>query len=491
MAAADEGVRLLTPELRLVAELIPYARNSKTHPAAQIEAIAANMQRVGFTNPILIADGVIIAGHGRLKAAQKLGLTRVPCIDISHLSADERRAQVIWDNRSGDAFGAGLDLEMLKLETDDLRAAGFDLEAYTGFAEDELAKLFEGMEVDEPEGNGDPEAVPDVPEVPHSRLGDVWVVGDHRVMCGSSLEGDAWDRLLGQNEADLVFTDPPYGVSVGDKNDSIAKAQGRKNKTGGILNDDLQGDDLYKFLLPMFECVRDRMKPGSAIYVYHADFQGIAFRTAFRDAGFKLSGCLIWKKNTFSLGRSDHQWIHEPALVGWKPGAAHKWYGGRKQSTFFDLGDENPFQRMEDGRWRVAVGDQVFIVEGDAKVEALPGSIFSEPKPARNESHPTMKPVNLVARHLRNSGRPGDLVVDAFGGSGSTAIAAAQLRMRSCLMELDPKYVDVIVRRLEMFLGVRAVHAVTGEVFPREGEVRREAPADDVLGEAGDPSDVF
>lgn len=492
MAAADEGVRLPTPELRLVAELVPYSRNSRTHSAAQIEALAANMQRVGFTNPILVADGVIIAGHGRLKAAQKIGLTRVPCIDLSHLSEDERKAQVIWDNRSAE-LGSSWDLEMLKLETDDLRADGFDLEAYTGFGEDDLAKLFEGME-DEPEqGEADPDAVPDVPEVPHSRLGDVWVVGDHKVMCGSSLEGSAWDVLLGQNEADLVFTDPPYGVSVGEKNDSIAKAQGRKNKTGGILNDDLQDDDLYKFLLAMFECVRDRMKPGSAIYVYHADAQGIAFRTSFRDAGFKLSGCLIWKKNTFSLGRSDHQWIHEPALVGWKPGAAHRWFGGRKQSTFFELGEDNPFQQMEDGRWRITVGDRVFIVSGDAKVEALPGSIFSEPKPSRNESHPTMKPVALVARHLRNSGRPGDLVVDAFGGSGSTAIAAAQLRMRSCLMELDPKYVDVIVRRLEMFLGVRAVHAVTGEFFPRDGEMRAPAApsAPPVEKAQGDPADVF
>jgi DNA modification methylase len=472
-----DGVRMPT-EVRLleVDALLPYARNSKTHGKAQVAAIARSMQEVGFTNPLLIADGGILAGHGRLLAAKSLGLSRVPCIDLSHLSDTQRRALVIWDNRSAE-LDSGYDLEMLKLETDDLRAMGIDLESATGFAEEDLAKLFEGMvDPDAPGAGGDPDAVPDVPVVPHSRLGDVWEVAGHRVMCGSSLEAKDWDVLMPHEQADLVFTDPPYGVSVGDKNDSIAKAQGRKNKTGGILNDELQGDDLYKFLLPMFQRVFDLMKPGAGIYVYHADSQGIAFRTAYRDAGFKLSGCLIWKKNTFSLGRSDHQWIHEPCLTGWKPGAAHRWFGGRKQSTFFELGTGSPFQQMEDGRWRVTVGDETFVVDGSATVEHAPGSIYSFPKPSRSELHPTQKPVELCRKHLRNSARPGDLVVDAFGGSGSTALAAHMERMRSRLMELDPKYVDVIVRRLEMFTGERAVHVATGELFPREDEVR--APPD-------------
>lgn len=483
-----DGVRVPT-EVRLVAvdALLPYARNAKTHGKAQVAAIARSMKEVGFTNPLLIADGGILAGHGRLMAAKSLGLTRVPCIDLSHLPEDKRRALVLWDNRSAE-IDSGYDLEMLKLETDDLRALGLDLEAETGFAEEDLAKLFEGMvDAEPPGGGGDPDDVPDVPVVPHSRLGDVWEIAGHRVMCGSSLEAPAWDALMRDEMADLVFTDPPYGVSIGDKNDSIAKAQGRKNKTGGILNDELQGDDLYKFLLTMLKCVTDRMKPGASIYVYHADSEGLAFRAAMRDAGVKIRGCLIWKKNTFSLGRSDHQWIHEPALFSWREGAAHRWFGGRKQSTFFDLGDSNPFQKMEDGRWRVAVGDQVFIVSGDATVEALPGSVFSEPKPSKSELHPTMKPVPLVSRHLKNSARPGDIVVDAFGGSGSTAVAAHQLGMKSRLMELDPKYVDVIVRRLEMFTGARAVHAVTGEAFPGDGGVRAEAVVSEPLPDDGEP----
>ncbi len=452
--------------------LLPYARNSKMHSPAQVQIIAGSIQRFGWTNPCVVASGTILAGHGRIMAAKQLGLKRVPCIDVSHLSEADRRAYVIMDNRSAEV-GASWDLDMLKLETDELRAMGMDLEQMTGFSEEDLAKLLEGIEdEDGAGGNVDPDDAPPLPLEPISRLGDVWVIGDHKVMCGSSLEPSAWNVLLGDEMADLVFTDPPYGVSVGEKNDSIAKAQGRTNKTGSILNDELQDDDLYRFLLPMFQCMFDRMKPGASIYVYHADLQGIAFRTAFRDAGFRVRGCLIWKKNTFSLGRSDHQWIHEPCLFSWKEGARHRWYGGRKQSTFFELGAGSPFQQMEDGRWRVVVGDEVFIVEGDAKVESLTGSVYSAPKPARSDLHPTQKPVELCRRHLRNSARSGNIVVDAFGGSGSTAIAAHMENMKSRLMELDPKYVDVIVQRLQTMTGLQAVNAITGEAYPGSGDMR-------------------
>jgi len=487
MSAAAPSVVMPTEiVMRSVEELLPYAANSRKHSPAQIDILAATIKRVGWTNPLLIADGGILAGHGRVMAAKKLGLSRVPCIDLSYLPEMERRALVINDNRLAE-FGSSWDLEALKAETDVLREAGLDVEELTAFSENELTDLFDGM-VEPPKTNGNPDDAPPVPETPVSVLGDVWCIGDHRVMCGSSLEPAAWNVLMGQDEADVVFTDPPYGVSVGDKNDSIAKAQGRKNKTGGILNDDLQGDDLYKFLLAMFQCVSDRMKPGASIYVYHADSEGIAFRTAFRDAGFKIRGCLIWKKNTFSMGRSDHQWIHEPALFGWREGAAHTWLGGRKQSTFFDLGEDSPFRQLPDGRWQITVGEQVFTVSGDATVEAAPGSLFLEPKPAKSALHPTMKPVNLVARHLKNSARRGDVVLDAFGGSGSTAVAAHQLGMKSRLMELDPKYVDVICLRLSAFTGLPITHAVTGELFPRNGG-QRVAPSAEP--QANDGSDVF
>lgn len=488
----DGGVRMPT-EVRLVdvAALLPYARNSKLHDAGQIEMIAKSMQDVGFTNPLLIADGGILAGHGRLLAAKKLGLSRVPCIDLSHLPEDKRRALVIWDNRSQE-LGGGYDLDMLKLETDYLRSVGFDLEATTGFSEEDLAKMLEGLDDPVTAGAGaDPDDVPDVPDEPASRRGDVWCIGEHRVMCGSSLEPRDWDVLMAGELADVVWTDPPYNVDIGGKNDNLAKAQGRKNKTGAILNDSMDDKEFYEFLLAMYRAVFDQMKPGAPIYVFHADSEGINFRTAFRDAGFKLQSVLSWKKNALVLSRWDHHPITEPCLYGWKPGAAHKWYGGRKQTTFTEIGEGSPFQRMEDGRWRVTVGDETFIVEGDAKVEAVPNSVITEPKPAKSELHPTMKPTNLVQRQLRNSARPGNVVVDAFGGSGSTAVAAHQLGMRARLMELDPKYVDVIVRRLEMFTGARAVHALTGEAFPRDGMPRAAALASvsaplDGLGETAD-----
>lgn len=484
-----DGVRVPT-EVRLVAveALLPYARNSRNHDKAQVAAIARSMKEVGFTNPLLIADGGILAGHGRLMAAKSIGLSRVPCIDLSHLSEPQRRALVIADNRLAEM--ASWDLEMLKLETDDLRALGLDLEAETGFAEEDLAKLFEGMvDAEPPGGGGDPDDVPDVPAVPHSRLGDVWEVAGHRVMCGSSLEAKDWDVLMAGELADVVWTDPPYNVDIGGKNDQIAKSQGRKNKTGAILNDSMGDKDFYNFLLAMYRAVFDQMKPGAAIYVFHADSEGINFRTAFRDAGFKLQSVLSWKKNSLVLSRWDHQPISEPALYGWKPGAAHRWFGGRKQTTFSEMGSGSPFQKMEDGRWKVVIGDEVFIVSGDATVESAPSSVIQEPRPSKSDLHPTMKPTNLVLRQLRNSARPGDVVLDAFGGSGSTAVAAHQAGMHARLMELDPKYVDVIVRRLEMFTGERAVHASTSEPFPRDGEVRQPAAA--VVPDAHDDGQPF
>lgn len=485
-----DGVRVPT-EVRLVAveALLPYARNSRNHDKAQVAAIARSMKEMGFTNPLLIADGGILAGHGRLMAAKSIGLSRVPCIDLSHLSEPQRRALVIADNRLAEM--ASWDLEMLKLETDDLRALGLDLEAETGFAEEDLAKLFEGMvDAEPPGGGGDPDDVPDVPAVPHSRLGDVWEVAGHRVMCGSSLEAKDWDVLMAGELADVVWTDPPYNVDIGGKNEMLDRADGGSRSKSGCIRNDKMGDAAFReFLLKAFQCLFDAAKPGAPIYVFHADSEGINFRTAFRDAGFKLQSVLSWKKNSLVLSRGDHQQISEPALYGWKPGAAHRWFGGRKQTTFSEMGSGSPFQKMEDGRWKVVIGDEVFIVSGDATVESAPSSVIQEPRPSKSDLHPTMKPTNLVLRQLRNSARPGDVVLDAFGGSGSTAVAAHQAGMHARLMELDPKYVDVIVQRLEMFTGMRAVHAVTGEPFPRDGEVRQ--PAAPVVPDAPDDGQLF
>ena len=494
-----DGVRMPTAiVLRLVAELLPYAKNSRKHSPAQIDALARSMQGpAGFTNPLLIADDGILAGHGRLLAAHKIGLRRVPTINLSHLDADQRRALVIWDNRSAE-IGGGYDLEMLKAETDYLRSAGYDLEAELGFSEEDLAATLADLDAPvEPGPAANPDDAPALPAHPVSALGDVWEIGAHRVMCGSSLEGADLDVLMAGQLADVVWTDPPYNVDIGDKTRNLDKALnrvnvGRQGKNASILNDKMDDKTFYTFLHTMFCAVREQAKPGAAIYVFHADSEGINFRTAFRDAGFKLQSVLSWRKNMFALSLWDHQPISEPCLYGWKTGAGHKWYGGRKQTTFSEIGTDSPFQKMEDGRWRVVVGDEVFTVSGEATVESTMANIISEPKPSRSDLHPTMKPTGLITRQLRNSARPGQLVLDAFGGSGSTAVAAHLEGMRSCLMELDPRYVDVIVTRMQTMTGLRAVHASTGELFPMEGEERapeaaavphvKQSPA-----EAGDP----
>lgn len=465
-------------EIRMfdVAVLLPYARNSRKHSPAQIEQLAGTIQRVGWTNPILVADGTILAGHGRIMAAQKLGLRKVPGIDLSHLSEHERQALVISDNRLAEL--ASWDLEMLKVETDELRAAGFDLEAYTGFAEEDLAKLFEGMEDPEPPGDKDPDEVPEAPEVPHSREGDIWVCGPHRIACGDCSDMRLVDALMQGEMADLCVTDPPYNVAY------------ESELAGSIKNDNMADAEFRKMLGGWYASMFAVMKPGAPIYVAHADTEGLNFRDAFRAAGFKLSGCLIWRKNSLVLGRSDYQWQHEPILYGWKPGAKHRWYGGRKRTTVVEWGESGPVRRLEDGRWAITVGDSVLIVDGQATLEEVPGSVIYHDKPSRSELHPTTKPVGLWEKLMKPSSRPGDVVIDWFSGSGTTMIAADRMGLVARVTELDPKFVDVAVRRWEMLTGRRAVHAVTGEYFPREGEVRGAAlPAADEP--AGDPADVF
>lgn len=470
-----DGVRMPTEvQLIPVEELLPYARNSKTHSPAQVDALARNMRTVGFTNPLLVADGGILAGHGRLLAAKKLGLSRVPCIDLSHLTEDQRRAQVIWDNQSA-VYGSAWDLEMLKAETDYLREAGFDMEADLGFAEDDLSKLFEGMEVAEPAGgSGDPEDIPDVPEVPLSREGDVWVCGPHRIACGDCADVRVIDALMQGELADLCVTDPPYNVAYESK------------LAGKIKNDDMGDAEFRKMLRSWYATMIEAMKPGAPIYVAHADTEGLNFRSAFREAGFKLSGCLIWRKQSLVLGRSDYQWQHEPILYGWKPGAAHRWYGGRKLTTVVEYGEQGPVRQLEDGRWAITVGDNVLIVDGDAKLQEMPGSVIFHEKPSRSELHPTTKPVGLWEKLMRPSSRPGDIVIDWFSGSGTTMIAADRMGLVARVCELDPKFVDVAVRRWEHLTGRRAVHAVTGEAFPAEGQLRGAAEMPAPAIESGD-----
>lgn len=451
-------------QFRDIDELVPYARNARTHSAVQIDLIARSIEEFGFTNSVLADEQGIVAGHGRVMAARALyGAGKrihmpngaaipdgtVPVVDCTGWDAVKRRAYILADNQL--ALQAGWNMDLLREELTELKLAGFDLDTL-GFG-DQLTDL---IDPDQVTPDKDPDATPDVPEVAHSRPGDIWVLGPHKIICGDSTLKATWDALLGTELADLVMTDPPFGVSY--------HAKGKK----AIANDDLTGDKLRAFLGLCNKNLFDRLKPGASLYMFHADSEGLAFRAALIDAGFKVSQCLTWVKDSLVLGRSRYQWRHEPCLLADKPGGKQRWWGGRKQTTVIEMGEGSPFQRQEDGRWAVSIGDETFIVAGDAHVETAPGSIVHYPKPRASRHHPTQKPVVMLERLMKNSARAGDLVLEPFSGSGSTLVAAERLGMYCRAVELDPGYVDVACRRYFDYTGRVPVHAVTGEPFPVE-----------------------
>lgn len=450
---------------RPVAELVPYAFNARTHLAAQVDQLARSIADFGWTNPVLVDSVGIVAGHGRVLAAaqiyaeagtirlpngEALPVGTVPTLDCSGWSEAQRRAYILADNQL--ALNAGWDEAMLAQEMGALRSLGFDL-TLVGFADERMDALLAEAESGERGGGEDPDAAPPAPAEPHSRLGDIWTLGTHRVICGDSTSAATLALLMDGRLAHCVWTDPPYNVAY-------------KSGAGSIKNDDMADAAFRQFLVELFAATAGAMADGASIYVAHADTEGLNFRAAFAAAGLKLSSCVIWRKDSLVLGRSDYQWAHEPILYGWKLGKRHRWFGGRKQTTVALVGEELGFHRMEDGRWQIAVGDKVLILDADANVEELVPSIVFHAKPRRSADHPTMKPVSLIEKQLRNSARPGETVLDVCGGSGSTLIAAHRLGMNARLCELDPKFVDVIVRRWQEYSGQRAVHAVTGAPFP-------------------------
>jgi DNA modification methylase len=431
-------------QVRAVSALKPYEKNARTHSAEQVEQIARSIKEFGFTNPLLIDEqDRIIAGHGRLQAARALKMSDVPVIVLSGLTDSQRRALILADNKI--ALNSGWDLNLLSDELADLKLEGYDL-TLTGFSLEEIDNLTPVV-LDEI----DPDDAPDLPEEPKTKPGDVYVLGPHRLVCGDSTDINSLNRLMRGELADCCWTDPPYNVAY-------------ETKAGKIANDDLNDAEFRDFLSGAFGCAFASMKTGASIYVAHADTEGLNFRATFTAAGFKLSGCLIWSKDSLVLGRSDYQWQHEPVLYGWKPGSRHRWYGGRKLTTMIDLDqDRMPFKRRDDGKYEIRMGDTVMIIDGTATIEELVPSVINEPKPKRSDGHPTMKPVALIERMLRNSARPGDIVLDLFGGSGSTLMAAERLGMCARLSELDPRYCDVIVERWENYTGRKAVLEAQGD----------------------------
>jgi site-specific DNA-methyltransferase (adenine-specific) len=389
--------------------LIPYARNSRTHSDAQVAQIASSIKEFGFTNPVLIdGGGGIIAGHGRVLAARKLGMSEVPCIRLEHLTDAQKRAYVIADNRL--ALNSGWDTEMLKVEFADLQELGFDLEL-TGFDLDEIKELLAPVGT---EGLTDPDDAPPLPETPRTVPGDIWVMGKHRLLCGDSTSMDDLAKLTDGQLVDMWLTDPPYNVAYEGKTKDALK----------IKNDEMGDDQFRQFLRDAYTAADTVMKPGAVFYIWHADSEGYNFRGAAKDAGWTVRQCLIWKKSSMVMGRQDYHWKHEPCLYGWKEGASHLWAADRKQTTILEF-----------------------------------------EKPSRNGEHPTMKPVALFEYQLLNNTKGGDQVLDSFGGSGTTLIAAEKNGRVARIIELDPKYCDVIVKRWQDFTGKIATHAETGEPF--------------------------
>lgn len=453
------------PRIEMVppSRLAPYARNARTHSADQIGQIAASILEFGFTNPILVdSEFGIIAGHGRLQAALRLELAAVPVIMLEHLTDAQRRALVIADNKI--AENAGWDEELLKEELAALRLEAFDLELL-GFSGSELDELLQDLEVDDtpPPALGDPDFVPEQPKAnPVSRRGDVWLLGSHRVMCGDSTSAAEVEALCLGEKVDAVWTDPPYNVNY-------------EGSAGKIQNDNMESGEFRKFLCAAFSAAFGSMRAGAPIYVAHADTEGLNFRAAFRDAGLKLSGCLIWVKPSLVLGRSDYQWRHEPILYGWKPGAAHSWFGGRNKTTVIE-GARPPIRAMADGSVQVEVAGEVFVIRGEAMtIESHEGSVIWHEKPAKNADHPTMKPVGLIVDMLVNSTEKGARVLDIFGGSGSTLIACHKEGRVARLMELDEKFCDVIVERWQTYTGLEARRERDGVTFAQAKEAKRAA----------------
>jgi len=337
-------------------------------------------------------------------------MLEVPVLVLAGLSETKKRAYVIADNKI--ALNAGWDEEMLRVELEALSDADFDLDIL-GFSDDELG-LYLDDGTTEVEGLTDDDQVPESPVNPVSKFGDVWLLGDHRLMCGDSTSMDYVATLMDGNEADLLLTDPPYNVAY----------EGKTSEALTIKNDSMDNDSFRQLLRDVYASADSVMRPGAAFYIWHADSEGFNFRGAAADVGWKIRQCLIWNKNALVLGRQDYHWKHEPCLYGWKDGASHYWGSDRSQTTVLDFN-----------------------------------------KPSRNGEHPTMKPVELFQYQIENSSKKGDVVLDLFGGSGTTAIACEKSHRHARLMELDPKYCDVIIKRWQDFTGKKALLQSTGEAF--------------------------
>ena len=382
-----------TTEMQLIplGKLVPYVNNARTHSPEQLTKLRSSLREFGFINPVIIdREFNVIAGHGRIAAAKEEGMEEVPCVFADFLTEAQKKAYILADNRM--ALDAGWDEELLRIEIESLQGADFDV-SLTGFGEDEIADLFAGDgEKDVKDDDFDLSAA--LEKAAFVERGDIWTVGRHRLVCGDATSAEDVAALMDGKKANLIVTDPPYNVAF-------------KSGSGlSIQNDSMENGEFYTFLYNSFQNMAEHLEKGGAAYVFHADTEGLNFRKAFVDAGFHLAGVCIWVKNSLVLGRSDYQWQHEPVLYGFLKNGKHPWYSDRKQTT-----------------------------------------IWNYDKPKRNKNHPTSKPLDLLGYPICNSSQENAIVLDTFGGSGSTMMACEQTSRICCMMELDEKYASVILRR--------------------------------------------
>ena len=382
-----------TTEMQLIPlwKLVPYVNNARTHSPEQLAKLRSSLREFGFINPVIIdRDFNVIAGHGRIAAAKEEGMEEVPCVFVDYLTEAQKKAYILADNRM--ALDAGWDEELLRIEIESLQGADFDV-SLTGFGEDEIADLFAGDgEKDVKDDDFDLSAA--LEKAAFVERGDIWTVGRHRLVCGDATSAEDVAALMDGKKANLIVTDPPYNVAF------------RSGSGLSIQNDSMENGEFYTFLYNSFQNMAEHLEKGGAAYVFHADTEGLNFRKAFVDAGFHLAGVCIWVKNSLVLGRSDYQWQHEPVLYGFLKNGKHPWYSDRKQTT-----------------------------------------IWNYDKPKRNKNHPTSKPLDLLGYPICNSSQENAIVLDTFGGSGSTMMACEQTNRICHMMELDEKYASVILRR--------------------------------------------
>lgn len=431
-----------------VADLVPYAKNARTHDDKQIEMIARSIEEFGFLNPVLIdRQKNVIAGHGRILAAKKLGLKKVPVLFVEGLTEEQRKAYILADNRLAEM--SEWDMDLVGNELEELQAAGFDT-GLLGFDWDAASKL-EPIEEPFRSANEILEPIEEKPEESRTKRGDLWILGQHRLLCGDSADRKDMDRLFDGEAANLVFTDPPYGVAIGSKNKAIVDQMGGTGAsiTEDIIGDTLPPEELYEILRDAFSLLRERCAEDCSYYVTapQGGNLGMMMMMMMRDAGLEVRHQLVWVKSSavFSMGRLDYDYRHEPVFYTWTK--KHRWFGGYDNTII----DDN--QRLEDLS-KEELKELVHALKRDGSTTA----IYCD-KPSQSKLHPTMKPLKLIQRFVYNSSQEGDLVADIFGGSGSTLIVCEKMNRRCRMMELDPHYCDVIVERWEQFTGRKAEKA--------------------------------